>query len=238
MPLAEAVVMAAGVGSRMRPLTDAYAKPVLPVDGRPVLATLLRELAAAGVERAFVVVGHHAEQVKALAEGGAWGLAIIFVPQPEPLGSADAVARAVEAGARPPVLVTAADNVYVSGDVGRFVSAWDSTGAEGAVAWRRAAPRVDGRNRIDVKDALVRRVPAEDGSGPHVAAPLWVLGTEAAARLRRDRPPWELAIAFQGAIDAGVAIAAVEIGATRDLTSPVDLLRENFAYLEGLERRG
>ena len=43
--------MAAGLGSRLRPLTDHFAKPVLPIDGRPVLASLLRELAAAGLTR-------------------------------------------------------------------------------------------------------------------------------------------------------------------------------------------
>jgi len=43
-----AVVIAAGLGTRLRPLTERYAKPVLPVDGTPVIAHLLRELAAAG----------------------------------------------------------------------------------------------------------------------------------------------------------------------------------------------
>ena len=238
MPLAEAVVMAAGVGSRMRPLSDAYAKPVLPIDGRPVLAALLHELSSASVERAYVVVGHHARQVEALAgDGSAWGLAVTVVAQPEPLGSADAVARALDAGARPPLLVSAADTVYAPGAVARFVAAWERTGADGAVAWRAASPRVAEKNRIGVRDGLVLRVPASDRSGPHVAAPLWVLGAAAAARLRNDSAPWELGNAFQAAIDSGVRVAAVEVGATRDLTSPVDLLRENFAYLEGLERR-
>ena len=43
-----AVVIAAGLGTRLRPLTERYAKPVLPVEGTPVIAHLLRELAAAG----------------------------------------------------------------------------------------------------------------------------------------------------------------------------------------------
>src|SRR5215203_3478923 len=134
MPLAEAVVMAAGVGSRMRPLTDAYAKPVLPVDGRPVLAVLLRELASAGAARVYLVVGHHAGQVERLAgDGAAWGLAVTVVPQPEALGSADAVARAIDAGARPPLLVTAADTVYKHGDVARFVRQWEESATHGAV---------------------------------------------------------------------------------------------------------
>ena len=42
-----AVVMAAGEGTRLRPLTERWPKPLLPIDGRPVLATLLCELAAA-----------------------------------------------------------------------------------------------------------------------------------------------------------------------------------------------
>ena len=53
----EIVVMAAGEGTRLRPLTERWAKPVLPIDGRPVLATLLREVAAAGFRRAWLVTG-------------------------------------------------------------------------------------------------------------------------------------------------------------------------------------
>src|SRR5204862_7133066 len=119
----EAVVMAAGEGRRLRPLTERWAKPVLPVDGRPVIGTLLRELADGGVERAFVVTGHLAEQVEALVgDGSAFGLDVSFVRQAEPLGSADAMLRAVRAGAQPPLVVTAADTVFARGDLRRFVA--------------------------------------------------------------------------------------------------------------------
>src|SRR5919202_1916224 len=66
----EAVVMAAGEGRRLRPLTARWAKAVLPIDGRPVLATLLRELAAAELRRVWLVTGHLGEQVRALAGDG------------------------------------------------------------------------------------------------------------------------------------------------------------------------
>ena len=95
----DAVVMAAGEGTRLRPLTERWAKPVLPIDGRPVIATLLRELAAGGIERVTVVTGHLAEQVERLVgDGSAFGVAVSFVRQPRPDGSADAVAVAHEAG--------------------------------------------------------------------------------------------------------------------------------------------
>ena len=45
------------------------------------------------------------------------------------------------------------------------------------------------------------------------------------------RPPHELVDVFGLAIDSGAAVSAIEIGRTRDLTSSVDLVRENFAYL-------
>ena len=46
--------MAAGEGRRLQPLTDRYAKPVLPIDGRPVIVTLLQELRAGGIGRVTV----------------------------------------------------------------------------------------------------------------------------------------------------------------------------------------
>src|SRR5438067_986153 len=132
-----AIVMAAGEGSRLRPLSERWAKPVLPIDGRPVVAALLRELAAAGCEHVWLVTGHLAEQVETLAgDGSGFGLDISFVRQPQVLGSADAVRRALDAGAQVPVLVTAADTLFGSGDVGRFATAFTASRAAGAVAVR------------------------------------------------------------------------------------------------------
>ena len=53
--------MAAGEGTRLRPITERWPKPVLPIDGRPVLAVLLRELSAANLRRVWLVTGHLAE---------------------------------------------------------------------------------------------------------------------------------------------------------------------------------
>jgi dTDP-glucose pyrophosphorylase len=232
----EAIVMAAGLGTRLRPLTDHFAKPVLPIDGRPVLASLLRELATAGLARVRLVTGHHAEQLERLAgDGSAFGLEVEAVRQPEPLGSADAVRKALDAGAALPAVVSAADTLYSPGDVGRFLTAWAATGTEGAVAYRVDPPLGrPQRSPIRVVDGLVRRVSDDDPANPMSAAPLWVLGRAAASRLCEDRPPWELGNAYQAVIDEGERIAGIEIGATRDLTGPVDLLRENFPYLGAL----
>jgi CTP:molybdopterin cytidylyltransferase MocA len=126
----EAVVIAAGEGRRLRPLSEHWPKPILPIDGRPVIATLLRELEAASVAPVTVVVGHLGDQIRGLLAG----LDVRFAEQPEPLGSADGVHRAIEAGARAPFVVAPADTVFELGDVGRFVEAWEESGAAGALA--------------------------------------------------------------------------------------------------------
>ena len=233
--MVKAIVLAAGEARRMRPISERWAKAVLPIDGRAVIATLLHELGAGGVEQASIVTGHLAGQVEALVgDGSVFGLDIRFVRQPRPDGGADAVRRAA---LEPPFLVTAADTVYAPGTVGRFVTACRESAASSAMSVRRQAdrPRFTG---IRVEQGRVSR--ALDPTVPDglTAAPLLAIGEAVAARLNEVcappfRPPYELTDAFQRAIDAGELIPAVQIQPTRDLTHPLDLIVNNFPYLAG-----
>ena len=228
--MTDAVVMAAGEGRRLRPLTERWAKPVLPIDGRAVIATLLRELVAAGCSRATIVVGHLREQIEALVgDGSAFGLEVGYAHQPSPDGSADAVRRA-EAAA--PYLIAVADTAFRQGDVRRFASAAAATGAAGAMAVRRDPAPGPGRAAVRVQAGRVTRVPDDDPANPFAAASLWFLDRPLDEYLHRiDGPPYELAAAYQLAIDEGADVRAIEIGRTRDLTEPLDLVKENFPYL-------
>jgi UDP-N-acetylglucosamine diphosphorylase / glucose-1-phosphate thymidylyltransferase / UDP-N-acetylgalactosamine diphosphorylase / glucosamine-1-phosphate N-acetyltransferase / galactosamine-1-phosphate N-acetyltransferase len=223
----DAVVMAAGRGTRLRPVTDRWPKPVLPIDGRPVLVSLLRELEAAGLERVAVVTGNLAPQVERLLDG--FPLDVRLVRQPEALGSADAVLRAEP---RPPVLVAAADTLFARGDIARFLTAGE--GAVGALAVRPLTKA--GQHRVRVEAGRIVGLEDTDESNTVTAAPLWLIG-EPVLELMRDLPgpPFELVEGFRRALAAGHDIRAVPIGTTRDLTDPLDLARENFSYLRGLE---
>jgi CTP:molybdopterin cytidylyltransferase MocA len=224
--------MAAGEGRRLRPLTERWPKPVLPVDGRPVVATLLRELAGAGIERARVVTGHLGEQVEALVgDGRAFGLEVAYARQPQPLGSADALRRALEAGAPPPLLATAADTVYRPGDLALATHRWLASGAAGGLGVRVGGHT--GQTPVHVEDGLVRAIAGDPPAG-HTGAPLWFLSAELAGELDRvPGPPYELAEAFRTAVELGTTIVALELGPTRDLTQPDDVVLENFPYLWG-----
>ena len=63
-----AILMAAGLGSRMRPLTDTVAKPLVKVNGIPLIETVLAALEKRGVAEIYIVTGYKAEQFNALAE--------------------------------------------------------------------------------------------------------------------------------------------------------------------------
>jgi dTDP-glucose pyrophosphorylase len=222
--------MAAGDGRRMRPLSEHWPKPVLPVDGRPVIATLLRELAGAGIARAWVVTGHLAEQVEALVgDGSAFGLEAHAVRQPEPLGSGDAARRALAAGAAPPLLVTAADTVYRPGDLDLARERWLASGATAGLGVRTGCR--EGQTPVQVTDGAVTSI-GEEGSAARSGAPLWFMDAGIALTLEHlPGPPFELSRAFEDALEQGVRIVALDLGPTRDVTRPEDVVLENFPYL-------
>jgi NDP-sugar pyrophosphorylase family protein len=229
-----AVVMAAGEGTRLRPLTERWPKPILPIEGRPVVATLLRELEQAGFEEVTIVTGHLAEQVERLVgDGTAFGVRARFVRQPEPLGSADAVLRAVEDGADAPFLVTGADTVFVSGDLAGAAEAWRGSGPVGALGVRRGGE--EEQTPVRIENGRVVEIGGEDRA--HTAAPLWILGAELVAALGKvPGPPFEIAHAVREAIAMGHEVLALPLGPTRDLTRPTDVVTQNFAYLWGEDR--
>jgi dTDP-glucose pyrophosphorylase len=163
-------------------------------------------------------------------DGSAFGLRIRAVRQPHAVGSADAVRRALEAGARAPLLVTAADTVFTLGDLRRTGKRWAASTAAGAVGVRHGG-RPD-QTSVRVEGGRVVGFDVE--TGDHTATPLWFLGQELASAVADvPGPPFEIARAVQDAIAAGEEILALEMGPTRDLTRPADVVKHNFPYLWG-----
>ena len=79
-----AMILAAGRGSRMRPLTDNQPKPLLPVAGKPLLGYHLEKLANAGVNEVVINHAWHGEQIEDfVGDGSQWGLQVSFSAEPE-----------------------------------------------------------------------------------------------------------------------------------------------------------
>jgi len=81
----KAMLLAAGRGERMRPLTDARPKPLLEVAGRPLIEWHLERLAAAGFSEVVINLSWLGEQIPAaLGQGERWGLSIAYSREPWP----------------------------------------------------------------------------------------------------------------------------------------------------------
>jgi N-acetyl-alpha-D-muramate 1-phosphate uridylyltransferase len=105
----KAMILAAGRGERLRPLTDATPKALVEAGGKPLIGWHLERLAAAGWREAVVNVSHLAEQiVERIGDGARFGLRITYSREPQPLETAGGIANALRLlGAEPFLLVNA-----------------------------------------------------------------------------------------------------------------------------------
>ncbi|MBI4477692.1 MAG: NDP-sugar synthase [Acidobacteria bacterium] len=124
-----ALILAAGYGTRLRPLTADIAKPALPVGGVPLIVRVLRWLSRLGVRDAIINLHYKPETITALVgDGRALGLKIRYSWEPVILGSAGGPARAFQLHEAARWLIVNADTL-TDVDVERLVDQHSSTGA-------------------------------------------------------------------------------------------------------------
>jgi len=100
----DAVILAAGRGRRLRPLTDTRPKALLPIGGQTVLGRLCEQVAA-HVERIVIVTGYLGEQIRDQIGAAVAGVPVVYVEQPARRGTADAVAQVADVVEGPFVLL-------------------------------------------------------------------------------------------------------------------------------------
>lgn len=106
----KAMILAAGLGTRMRPLTDHCPKPLLPVAGKPLIVHHLERLAAAGIEEVVINVSYRAEQIlQALGDGAAFGVSIAWSRESEPLETGGGLRQALPLLGQAPFLLVNGD---------------------------------------------------------------------------------------------------------------------------------
>lgn len=118
-----AIILAAGVARRLAPLTDHTQKSLLPVGGRAILARMLDALHAVGVRHVVIVVGHCADQVRAVAASAPPGMTIECLHNPAyQKGSSLSLYCARDVITREPTLIMDADVVFPREFLRRLVS--------------------------------------------------------------------------------------------------------------------
>src|SRR5579871_5390368 len=107
----KALLLAAGLGTRLRPLTDVLPKCLMPVDGRPLLGLWLERLCNAGVTDIVINLHHHATLVRDYVEHSPFAPNVTLAEEPELLGTAGTLVRNAGHFDGAPVLFAHADNL-------------------------------------------------------------------------------------------------------------------------------
>ncbi len=231
----KAVILAAGEGSRMRPLTYTRPKVMLPIANRPILEHLLIEVEKAGIREFIFIVGYHEEQVRDhFGSGDKWGVRIDYCAQRRQSGTADAV-RTVEGLTTGNFLMINGDVLVSHEDINRVMSRNTNTIAVVEVEDIRdlGSVAVDGERVARIYEK-VEKPPS------HLANAGVYLFTQdifdAISRTSKSpRGEYEITDSLQLMIDGGSPVLHQKIGYWLDLSYPWDLLSANESLLAGIE---
>lgn len=136
------MILAAGRGERMRPLTDHVPKPLLRAGGSTLIELQLAQLTRAGVTDIVINVSHLGEQIeRALGDGARYGACIRYSREPVALETAGGIAQALPLLGDEPFLAVNAD-IYCDFSIARAITAVDTLCRE-AQAWRAYLVMVD-----------------------------------------------------------------------------------------------
>ncbi|MDQ2924977.1 MAG: sugar phosphate nucleotidyltransferase, partial [Acidobacteriota bacterium] len=150
------VLMAGGLGTRLRPITESIPKPMIDVGGRPILETIVDTLAQCGFQRLFMSVNYRAEMIEShFGDGGAYGLQIEYLRENERLGTAGALSM-LPASPEAPLLVMNGD-VLTGLDLGNFVDMHTDGPARITVGVREIVTQIP-FGVMEMEDDLVRAI--------------------------------------------------------------------------------
>ena len=233
-----AMVMAAGLGKRMRPLTATRPKPLVEVGGKPLIDYVFDRLRAAGVERAVVNVHYLADAMEAHLMHRVKGIEVIVSNERETLletGGGIVKARAAIGDA--PFLVVNSDNLWLDGptDAIRALAArWDDATMDAlllVVPLARAhCHGGQGDFRLDPDGRIVgRRLPGKPA--PFVYTGIQILSP----RVIVDWPegPFSTMLFWERAIAAGRAFGLVHQGLWFDVGTPAAISHTEAMIAEG-----
>jgi len=235
----KAVVLCAGEGTRLRPLTFSKPKHLLPVAGKPLLGHVLDALVAAGLREVGLVVGYLAEAVQSyVGNGEQWGLTATYIPQEQPLGLGHAIKQAESFVDGAPFVVYLGDNLLGDG-ITPFVDDFRAGGCDAALLLKEVDdPRRYGVAVLDEQQHVTRlvekpRVPPSKLAIVGVYAFQPVIFEAIDSIQPSARGELEITDAIQYLVDQGRPVRAAQVeGFWEDAGEPSALLVANRYYLD------
>ncbi len=237
----QGIILAAGRGSRLYPLTGTRSKAMLPILGRPIVERIMEDMAANGIDDFVIVISpEDREIIQYFHSQSRFGSNVRFVYQPQRLGMADALGYAAPLITGDFVL-SACDSLMAAADYRRMIGSWrTSRGLNALLAVMPVEPeKVSSVGVVEMDGPWVTRIvekPALDEALSHTASlPLYCFSYAFLDYLPRvpvsKRGERELQDAIQMMIDHEGGVRGLFVDSRLTLTNPADLLMINRHYL-------
>jgi dTDP-glucose pyrophosphorylase len=236
----QAVILAAGRGKRLHPITESRTKAMAPIMGKPIVERVMEPLIAHGIQDFILVISPGDESVRQYFHSvNLLNINICLVEQPEPLGMAHALQQATRF-VRDDFVLSSCDNLVPWKDIESMLSLWETElRPQALLSLLRVPPEMIHRVGI-VKLAGDRVVEIIEKPDPQIAPsniaspPLYCFRREFLEFLPKVKPSargeYELQSAIQMLIQADGRVHGHPISKRIDLTTPADLLDINMMY--------
>jgi len=215
-------VLAGGLGTRLRPLTESHPKPMLAVAGKPILERILEGFIAAGFHHFCFSLGYRGNQIREhFGDGSRWNIAIDYVEETEPLGTAGPLGLIAR---RPnhPVLVINGD-VLTEMNFQHLLDFHMESGADATICTRSYHFEIPfGVMELDGQDVMaISEKPTMDVL---VNAGIYCLGPEVVDRIRAKGARCDMPDVLREAIETKHSVSAfpiheywIDVGRLNDL---------------------
>jgi len=239
MQVRKAVVLAAGAGTRLRPLTYSRAKPLLPVCNEPLLSHVIRALRAAELREIAVVVSPQDNGLRAYGgDGSQWGVRLVYREQPEAKGLAHALGCARDFVADEPFVMYLSDNLFEHGVAG-FVETFRASAPDAQIMLKpvpiEEAPAfgiavLEGSRVVDLVEKPENPPSNLAITGLYAFQPTILASADAIEA--SDRGEYEITDAIKHClVNGGTVMPYIANGFWEDTGNPETLLRANRTLL-------